>query len=284
MALRDILVHLDSTERCAARLKLAAHLATRHAAHLSGVFVVDVPPPNMTYGYEMAYALGGPDGLLDRLRENAVSAATAVEQRFEGLVRRHAISGEWRLVEGIAPDVLALHARYADLTIIGQPDPSGPTDLAPHDVTVTALLASGRPVLSVPYAGDYQTLEGHALVAWNASREAARAVNDALPLLEACKQVTVLAINPKHGIAGHGDVPAADICLHLARHGIKAEAAHTVANDISDGEVLLSYAADISADLIVMGAYGHSRVREWAFGGVPRTLLREMTAPIFMAS
>ena len=115
------------------------------------------------------------------------------------------------------------------------------------------------------------------LIAWNASRESTRAVNDALPLLAGATMVTVLAVNPRHGIKGHGDVPAADIALHLARHGVKAEAAHTVAKDISEGDALLSYAADLGVDLIVCGGYGHSRAREMVFGGVTRTLLREMT-------
>ncbi len=95
--------------------------------------------------------------------------------------------------------------------------------------------------------------------------------------------VTVLAVNPRHGIGGHGDVPGADIALHLARHGVRAEAAHTRANDIPEGEALLSYAADIGADLIVAGAYGHSRAREVVFGGVTRTLLGEMTVPVFLS-
>jgi nucleotide-binding universal stress UspA family protein len=93
----------------------------------------------------------------------------------------------------------------------------------------------------------------------------------------------VLAVNPKHGIAGHGDVPAADIVLHLARHGVKAEAAHTIAKDISEGDALLSYAADLGVDLIVSGGYGHSRAREMVFGGVTRTLLEEMTVPMLLS-
>jgi nucleotide-binding universal stress UspA family protein len=121
------------------------------------------------------------------------------------------------------------------------------------------------------------------LVAWNASREATRAVNDALPLLEKAGRVTILAVNPRGGIGGHGDVPAADIALHLARHGVRAEAAHTVATDIPDGEALLSYAADIGADMMVSGGYGHSRARELVFGGVTRTLLHEMTIPVFLS-
>jgi len=121
------------------------------------------------------------------------------------------------------------------------------------------------------------------LVGWNATAEAARALNDALPILAQSHKVTVLSINPRHGIGGEGDVPAADIALHLARHGIHAEAAHTVATDIAEGDALLSYAADISADLLVIGMYGHSRVREMVFGGVTRSLLTEMTIPVFMS-
>ena len=104
-----------------------------------------------------------------------------------------------------------------------------------------------------------------------------------MPILRMAQKVTVLAINPRRGIRGHGDVPAADIALHLARHGVKAEAAHTIATDIRDGEALLSYASDISADLIVAGGYGHSRARELVFGGVTQTLMREMTVPIFLS-
>jgi len=90
-------------------------------------------------------------------------------------------------------------------------------------------------------------------------------------------------VNPRLGIGGHGDVPAADIALHLARHGVKAEAAHTAGGEIPDGQAVLSYAADIGADLIVAGAYGHSRAREFIFGGVTQTLLREMTVPVFFS-
>lgn len=289
MALRDIMLHLDTGERCAERTRLAIHLAARDGAHLAGVFVVDVPPPGMTAGYEMAYAMGGSDSLFEQLRTQAIATAEPVRASFEAALRAAGVSGEWRMVEGLAPELLALHARYADLAIIGQPDPGAPYGTTAQDVTVSALLTSGRPVLSVPYAGRFPTLTGHALVAWNASREAARAVNDALPLLRACQKVTVLAINPEQGtsergIRGHGDMPAADICLHLARHGINATAAQTVAPDISEGDALLSYAADISAELVVMGAYGHSRLREWAFGGVTRTMLRSMTLPVFMSA
>jgi nucleotide-binding universal stress UspA family protein len=188
------------------------------------------------------------------------------------------------VVEGDTVGLVALHARYADLTLLGQPNSDEAFKGASADaVLVNVMLSSGRPVLAVPYAGKFEQVGERVLVAWNASRESTRAVNDALPLLRDAKSVTVLAVNPKRGIEGHGEVPAADICLHLARHGVKAEAAHTIAKDISEGDALLSYAADLGTDLIVCGGYGHSRAREMVFGGVTRTLLQEMTVPMLLS-
>jgi nucleotide-binding universal stress UspA family protein len=281
MAIKDILVHLDATPRCAVRLAVAGRLAARHGAHLTGVHVIDIPSANYFYGAAMPFVPANPEEIVERMRSEASDAAAPVEAAFRDCLRRNGIEGEWRLVEGNPPATVALHARYADLTVVGQPNQYAPQD--DDAVTVTTVMTSGRPVLAVPFAGDFPTIGERVLVAWNASREAARAVNDALPLLVGAKQVIVLAINPQRGVGGHGDVPAADIALHLARHGLKAEAAHTVAKDISDGEALLSYAADIGADLIVSGAYGHSRARELVFGGVTRTLIAEMTAPVLLS-
>jgi nucleotide-binding universal stress UspA family protein len=284
MAFKDILVHLDNGPRSAVRLEIAAGLAQRSGASLTGVYVVDIPSAEFFYGAAMPLAAGGAERVVDQIRAEAIGAAGPVETAFRDLLRREGLDGGWRLVEGNLPATVALHARYADLTVLGQANPYEPRDgLGHNEVAVATVMGSGRPILAVPFAGDFPTLGEHVLVAWNASREAARAVNDALPLLVAAKTVTVLAVNPKRGINGHGDVPAADIALHLARHGVHAEAAHTVANDIPDGEALLSYAADIGADLIVCGAYGHSRARELVFGGVTRTLLAEMTAPVFLS-
>ncbi len=281
MALKDILVHLDTTARNATRLEAAARLAARHDAHLIGVHVIDIPSVNYFYGAAMPFVPANPEEIVERIRAEARQAAEPVEAAFRDCLNRNGLQGEWRIVEGNPPAMVALHARYADLCVVGQPNPYEPQDA--DAVTVTTVMTSGRPVLAIPFAGDFPVIGERVLVAWNASREAARALNDALPLMAGAKQVTVLAINPQRGVGGHGDVPAADIALHLARHGLKAEAAHTVAKDISDGEALLSYAADVGADLIIAGAYGHSRARELVFGGVTRTLIAEMTAPVLLS-
>jgi nucleotide-binding universal stress UspA family protein len=227
---------------------------------------------------------GGMTEVVNSLRADQAARADVMGQQFNEAVRLQGLDNEWRVIEGDTVGLVALHARYADLTILGQPNSDeafkGPSADA---VLVNVMLSSGRPVLAVPYAGRFEQVGERVLVAWNASRESTRAVNDALPLLRDAKSVTVLAVNPKRGIEGHGEMPAADICLHLARHGVKAEAAHTIASDISEGDALLSYAADIGADLIVCGGYGHSRAREMVFGGVTRTLLQEMTVPMLLS-
>jgi nucleotide-binding universal stress UspA family protein len=283
MPVKDILVHLDATPRCDARVDLAVQLATRHDAHLTGLFVIDLPPPDMFYGFPAAFLdLQRAEDIVDRMRVVATAEAAKVEASFSDRLRREGLPGEWRLVEGLAGQTVSLHGRYADLIVVGQPDPRAAASGRPVDLPATTLAASGRPLLMVPFAGNFPTVGNEVLVGWNASAEAARAVNAALPILRHARRVTVLSINPRRGIGGEGDVPAADIALHLARHGIIAEAAHTVVTDIGEGDALLSYAADIGADLLVTGLYGHSRVREVVFGGVTQTLMTEMTVPAFM--
>ncbi|RAI56105.1 universal stress protein [Roseicella frigidaeris] len=281
MALKDILVHLDASPRAAGRLRLAADLARRHDAHLVGLFVVDalLPAFAMADAGNSAPLVGQ---VLDQLRADALRAGAGVEAGFRDAMRREGLAGEWRLVEGALPEVLALHARYADLAILGQTDPEASPPGAAQSVE-RVLFAAGRPVLLVPHDGSFESLGRHVLVGWNASREAARAVADALPILAAAERVTVLAVNPGDAPGAHGAEPGADIALHLARHGVKAEVEHVTASGLPDGVSLLNRAAELGPDLLVVGAYGHSRLRELALGGVTRTLLREMTVPVLMS-
>lgn len=284
MALKDILVHLDASPRGAVRLALAAELATRHGAHLTALYGIELPSPALFYGDPSGLAdVRLIEEMMDKMRETARAAARPVEASFTERLRRDGIEGEWRLIEDSLAETVALHARYADLAIVGQHDPDDSSSTSDAQVAASTLLSSGRPVLIVPYIGSVANLGQTVLIGWKSSREAARALNDALPLLQQARSVTVLAINPEEGIGGDGDVPAADIALHLARHGVKATAAHTTAKEIDEGNALLNFADDIGADLIVAGGYGHSRAREFLFGGATRTLLTTMTVPVLMS-
>ncbi|WP_237217460.1 universal stress protein [Falsiroseomonas oryziterrae] len=280
MSVRDLLVHLDGSPGSAGRLSFGADLAARLSAHLVGLHVVDVPLPVFA-GADMGGGAAMAE-LIQRLQDDALAAAKPIEAGFREVLRREGLPGEWRQVEGSSVTQLALHGRYADLVVTGQPDPRDP-GAAGFGIIESALFSSGRPVLLLPFAGAPARLGGRALVAWNASREATRALHDALPLLRLMESVTVLTIDPATGADGDGGRPGADIAPHLARHGLAVTTRTVAGSDIAAGDVVLNEAADLGADLIVMGAYGHSRLRELMLGGVTRTLLRQMTAPVLMS-
>jgi nucleotide-binding universal stress UspA family protein len=283
MGLKDILVHVDGMRGHEARLRIAAELAHRSGAHVCGLFVIE--PVNFA-GF---FSPGGADlaqaEILHAIQEQHESARRDLAERLGTTFRTRlddaGVLGEWRIAHGDPGERVSLHGRYADIVIVGQSDPDAVS--LGSAVPEAVLLGSGRPVLVVPYIGAERAVGERVLVAWNASHEAARAANDAIPLVAPGGRVTVLAINPARGIAGEGDLPAVDMAHHLARHGITAEAAHTVADDVAVGDVILSRAADMGADLIVMGGYGHSRAREFVLGGATRALLGHMTVPVLFS-
>jgi nucleotide-binding universal stress UspA family protein len=280
MSYKDLLVGLDSGASARERIEIAAALAERFAAHLVGLYPLPMPEAPRHFGYYDPALL---NPFFEELRARARDAADKTREVFEHIASLHGVSAEWREIPEGADADPAVHARYADLAILGQLDPdSGEPDMIrPRPEQVT--LASGRPILVVPYAGNFPNLGRRVVIGWNASREAARAVNDAMPLLTAAEIVSILTIDPREGARAHGELPGADISLHLARHGVKAEIERTVSADLPVGEALLSRAADLGADLLVMGAYGHSRARELLLGGATRSLLRSMTLPVLMS-
>jgi nucleotide-binding universal stress UspA family protein len=280
MSYKDLLVVLDSETASRGRMDLAAALAERFAAHLVGLYLLPIPETPRHLGYYDPAML---EPFFRELRERAQEVCAKEREAFEHAASLLGLSAEWRMVEAGAESDAAVHARYADLTILGQLDPDrGDAELIrPRPEHVT--LASGRPVLVVPYAGHFETVGRRVLIGWNASREATRAVNDAMPLLIAADVVTVLTIDAREGPDAHGELPGADISLHLARHGVNATIERTVSAGIPAGDVLLSRAADLGADLLVIGAYGHSRVRELLLGGATRSILQSMTLPVLMS-
>ena len=279
MSYKDLLVVLGSDAASRGRMALAAALSERFAAHLVGLYPFPVPDIPRTLGY---YNPSLFDPIFRELREKAQEVCDREREAFEHAASLRGLSAEWRVTEGLEADP-AVHARYVDLTILGQLDPDGgDTELIRPRPELVAL-ASGRPILAVPYAGQFETVGRRVLIGWNATREATRAVNDAMPLLAAADVVTVLTIDAREGPDAHGELPGADISLHLTRHGVKATIERTVSAGVPAGEVLLSRAADLGADLLVIGAYGHSRMRELLLGGATRSILQSMTVPVLMS-
>ncbi len=208
--------------------------------------------------------------------------AEAAKTKFESISANQDCNVEWRVEEGDPTHYLNLHGRYFDLVVLGQPDPKWNIDSF-TEITDNLVISLGRPCLVVPYIGTPSKTPKRILVAWNGSHSSTRAINDALPLLKDADLVEVMSIKSNKSSFDDGDIASADICLHLARHGVKAEAKGTFSRDISDENLILSDACDMAADLLVMGAYGHSRFRELVLGGVTRHLLRHMTIPVFMS-
>ena len=276
MSYKDIVVQIADGADCAIRLKLALDLALLHGAHVAGLYVE--PPLPMSAFPEIPM----PATVIDALEASARQGREALEQQFKRATSQAGVSGEWRVSHADTVTALNVNARYADLLVIGH---SEDVALGWFDGAASkhVALESGRPALVVPCHAEVATLGQRVLVAWNGSREAVRAVHDALPLLKHAEVVQVAVINPQLGYGQHGAIPGADICLHLARHGIKAEAYVGHAEGQATGPALHAQATAIGADLVVMGAYGHSRFRELVLGGVTRYLLEHLHVPMLMA-
>jgi nucleotide-binding universal stress UspA family protein len=276
MALKDILVHVDSSRAMPGRVRAAAELARAHQAHLTGLYVIEVP---VLPSYAEAQI---PTKIIEAQRAAFAAAAKAAEREFENIVQDTGISAEWRSVEDRRVDALALHAHYVDLIVAGQADEGDP-ECVSHGLADQLALASGRPVLVIPAAGVTGPIGNNILVAWNARREAVRAVSDAMPLLESADRVSVVCINSQDTDPDNAGIPGAAIGLHLARHGIDTQTKNIFGAPAGIGELLLQAARDESADLIVMGAYGHSRFREIILGGVTAHVLAHTQVATLLA-
>jgi nucleotide-binding universal stress UspA family protein len=280
MTYKDLLVVLDPGAQTRERVIVAADLAARSEAHLIGLYLSMVPESPQRVGLFDPSLL---DPLYRQAQQRNRELASEVRALFEDIAGRRGVSTEWRIDSGYPADVAALHGRYADLIVLGQIDPEDLQAPVMQPRPEEVALAVGRPLLVVPYVGCFDTIGQRALIGWDGSREATRAINDAIPLLSNAESVTVLTVDATTGSHAHGDIPGADIALHLARHGIKARTERAISAGIGPANTLLSRASDLQADLLVMGAYGLSRFRELLLGGVTRTVLETMTVPVLMA-
>lgn len=290
MTYKTVLLHIDDGAGRDARVAIAASVAQACGGHLTGVALTGVS--RLLYQHQPDLDADPNLALhLNFLRERAARALDGFEQQASSL---GVASYEQRVIDDEAAGGISLLARYADLVVISQYNAADRSPSVMRDFPAYVLLHAGRPVLIVPYALQASQLAPAAhpaaaqnvLISWNGSKEASRAVSAALPLLQRAKQVHVAVFDAQLHAAEHGDHPGADILEYLARHGVQArllllDGGATRRGDI--GEALLSQAADLSADLLVMGAYGHSRLRETILGGVTRTVLQSMTIPVLMA-
>jgi nucleotide-binding universal stress UspA family protein len=277
MAGEDILVVIGSAASVARRITPAAAIARRFSARLTGLYATGLPA-STAYGNVSGWRQIAAAYIAAQRAE-----ATRAEMAFRQELARCQLAGDWLYREADLTRGIADAARLYDLVVLGQADPAAEGDrlaaLRPEEI----VLDCGRPVLLVPLAGAFADIGRHALVAWNGGREATRALHDAMPLLRVAEAVTVIEIDRTASEAGETGLAAADIVAFLKRRGIKARSESAVSGDVSVPDLLLSRAADLAADVIVMGAYGRSRLSEYMLGGVSRSVFQRMTVPVLMA-
>lgn len=278
MSFKTILVHCADENRFAGLLAPSVELARRFEAHIACLSVV---PPVLV---QPALVPGGVATIIDSHRKPYERSSVRMKTAFQETLRTSGISGEW--VDADAQHGQVWHkvleyGRAADLIIASEPDRHWAYSEmmeAPEEY----VLYSGRPVLFIPNAGSHTGLGQRPLVAWNGRREAARAAHDALPILKTASDVDVVWVNPDDDPSA-GNVAGADLCTVLARHGVVCKASAMGQRQSSTGEALLDRARETGRDLLVMGCYGHSRLRELVLGGATRHVLRNMTVPVLMA-
>lgn len=279
--IKDLLVHLDHTPASPGRLEAALALAAACGAQVTALYLLAEPflrgvaglhAPTEVIREHLAHAEAEAEAALATARELAGRRNLAFATRREtGSVDR-------------LPTLLGREARTADLVVVGQPDPqAGGTDEAL--LAEAAFMDSGRPALVLPHAGNHAATmpPKRAIVAWDGSREAARAVHDALPLLRLAEEAVVLIVDARDLGARAGQQPGADVAAHLARHEVGTRVKRVTSGGTGIGELLLAQAGEEGADLLVMGGYGHSRLREMLVGGVTRHVLEHATVPILFA-
>jgi len=276
MSYKTIIAYLARTDGIADIMNTALPLAEKFDAHLTGIHVTSGVPVIGTIGAQV------PPEIIDQFVQHMHEDAEAIESSFAQAVKGAQVQTEWRQskIKVVGTDVLNLiseHTRCADIVVTGQSD----SDQRVGELTADIIIAAGRPVIVVPNNSAVTNLTGKIVIAWDGSREATRATFDSLPLLKQAQSVSVVTIVKKDGkdsiTSGCGD-----LALSLARHGVNTEAV-ALESSKSAGETLNEYVSKNDSDLIVMGCYGHSRLRERLFGGATRHFLNEMITPVLMS-
>lgn len=273
---KDIIVNLSVTKEGGAVDKYAVSVAAALQAHLAGVaFIYDPVVPISGAGYI-------PAELIETQRDDNETAAEAAIKSFTSACEQAGISAEPLMTSASlsgAGDQFARMARRFDLAIVGQAQPE--ISSLEQIIGETTLFESGRPMIMVPYIQKAPFKTDNVMICWDGSRTAARAIADAIPLIGKSGRVEIVIVASERG--KQDEIEGADIGQHLARHGLKVDVHRISGGNIDVGDALLSHAADSGADFMVMGGYGHSRLREFVLGGVTRSIFGSMTVPILIS-
>jgi nucleotide-binding universal stress UspA family protein len=281
---KTILVHMADVRRASRLLDIAVPLARQMEAHLIGLSIL--PPYMVVPAMDMG---GGAAITVDEHRKSYRDEMNQLRDAFLTATRGQPVDterrAEWRESDAdfiTAPGAMLDHVRAVDLFICSQRDPDWRySDMLEDPERMT--MDCGRPVLVVPNAGKAAMPAKTVTIAWNGRRESARAVFDAMPLLKAAEDVNIIWVNPEDERKGAGDVPAAELCATLARHHVKCQASQASSLGGEVGSELLRQAEAFGSDLLVMGCYGHSRLREFILGGASRDILKNMRLPVLMS-
>lgn len=278
MDFKNLLLHLDHSSGCKNRLELAFALAKKYDALITGLFVV---PDYVVPSYVEAQISVD---LITDVTEKALARAGDTMADYRKLADDAGVRMDAHVLEGQVIPILREHSKYSDLLILGQDDPDDP-DNASYGLADALLFEGACACIVVPHSGKLAVPGKRVLLTWNASRESARALREALPLLATAEDVVVLSSEPDDADTeiARGHPHADELARFLESHGIKSISSGIADLDISTSDAILGQAAEMDADLIVMGAYGHTRLREIILGGVTRDLLKQSTVPLFLA-
>ena len=280
MTYKNILAYLDSGADNSLMLKQAMGLARDHGARVTGLIARPIPEPNWSLVGETAM----PRTALADLQSFSVERADGALSEFNLAMERSGVKGDTRVQDcssHAVAEVVCQFARRHDLVVIGQSTGRGGR-FGGHELPDDTVMGGGRPVLVIPYVVT-KPVGRHIMVGWDGSREAARAVNDAMPMLRQAHKVTLIMVNPIPSVISQSAQPGAGIHQHLRAHGIDAAVDREKSADMKTEDVILSRVSDLDVDMLVLGAYSTPRYQEIIFGGVTRHLMNEMTVPIMFS-
>ena len=280
MQVKDILVHLDNSDACAHRVEAAIALAKREQARVTGVALA---LKSITANY---IGIQVPKSITEAQQEIVKEAANTAVAEFTRAAEAAGVEHDSEVIfttAARAPDRLAYKARSQDITFLGQPNPDDDNTAYMTHLLEGVLFDSGRPAYVVPYVGRIDVSHRNAVIAWDGGKKAARAIHDAIPMLQGRgSKITLLMVNAKKSSSKKDEKPGTDMLRHLQNHGLDAQL-ENLQVDVKTDYAILNYLSDNGADLLIMGAYEHSRLREKAFGGVTDSIIHHMTTPVIMA-